>query len=577
MLKEKKGPLFFLALLALFPLLIKDSYYQHLMILVLMWVTIGSGWNIIAGYTGQVSFGDAAFFGTGAYTAGLLATKLGISAWWGLALGGFTALAIAFPFGWICFRLRGAYFALATLALNEIMRHIATIWESLTEGMVGVLIMQSFVSKLPYYYIALALAVASVLCVEWIIHTRLGYYFVSIREDQDAAESLGIDTHYYKMVSLSFAAFLTGMAGSLYMNYMGFIDPEVVFSLHDISIMAILVGIVGGVGTVYGPAIGAFVMVAVSEIFRTAGFGSLKALSQAFNSQILMVMTKYISQAHVLSFGCAGGHGHFVHAQRRGGGLAHDKTVFFQKALREVFLAVLELQSVGKNFGGLRAVDGVSLKVGQGEIFGLIGPNGSGKTTIFNLINHYFPVSQGEIIFKGQRITNLKTYQICQLGIGRTFQVVKPLKRMSVLDNVIASAYLRTKSNSKAREEAEQILEFCKLQLYAGQPAGSLPIASRKRLEIARALATKPELLLLDETAAGLNPGELDEAIELIKRIRESGVTIVIVEHIMKVIMSISDRIHAINYGKTITEGTPAEVAAHPEVIAAYLGEDFHA
>ena len=155
--------------------------------------------------------------------------------------------------------------------------------------------------------------------------------------------------------------------------------------------------------------------------------------------------------------------------------------------------------------------------------------------------------------------------------------MVKPLKRMTVLDNVIASAYLRTKNNFQARKESKEILDFCKLQSYADQPAGSLPIASRKRLEIARSLATKPELLLLDETAAGLNPGELDEAIELIKRIRESGVTIVIVEHIMKVIMSISDRIHAINYGKTITEGTPTEVAAHPEVIAAYLGEDFHA
>ena len=222
-------------------------------------------------------------------------------------------------------------------------------------------------------------------------------------------------------------------------------------------------------------------------------------------------------------------------------------------------------------------MEGVSFSVEQGEIFGLIGPNGSGKTTIFNLINHFFPVSDGEILFKGQKITNLKTHQICQLGIGRTFQVVKPLRRMTVLDNIIASAFLRTKSMASAEGKAREILKFCELTPFASQLARSLPIASRKRLEIARALATRPELLLLDETAAGLNPGELDEAIELIKRIRESGVTIVIVEHIMKVIMSISDRIHAINYGSTITEGTPAEVAAHPEVIAAYLGEESHA
>lgn len=300
---KKFMPLGLLIILLVFPLAVRNAYYQHLMILVLMWVVIGSGWNVIAGYTGQVSFGDAAFFGTGAYTAGLLAHHFQISAWWGMAFGGFMAMAVAFPFGWICFRLRGAYFALASLALNEVCRHIATIAEPLTEGMVGILIMPTFLSKLPYYYIALALAVLSVVCVQVVMRSRWGYYFLSIREDQDAAESLGIDTHRYKMVSLNIAAFLTGMAGALFMNYMGFIDPEVVFSLHDISIMAILVGIVGGVGTIYGPVVGAFVMVAVHEFFRTGFFGLFKGLAALTGSDLLIVVAKYISQAHVLGFG----------------------------------------------------------------------------------------------------------------------------------------------------------------------------------------------------------------------------------------------------------------------------------
>lgn len=302
-MKKHYGALIVLGLLLVFPLVVTAPYYRHLMILVLMWIAIGSGWNLIAGYTGQVSFGDAAFFGTGAYAAGLIATKLGASAWWGLLFGGLLAVVIAFPFGWICFRLRGAYFALATLALNEVMRHIATIWESLTGGMVGILIMQTFVSKIPYYYIALAIAVLSIVTIHAVIQSRAGYYFISIREDQDAAESLGIDTHYYKMVSLCLAAYLTGLAGSLYMNYMGFIDPEVVFSLHDISIMAILVGIVGGVSTVYGPAVGAFIMVAVSESFRTGGFGMLDALAKQLDSPLFEIATKYVKEAHVLSFG----------------------------------------------------------------------------------------------------------------------------------------------------------------------------------------------------------------------------------------------------------------------------------
>jgi len=300
---RKYPPILLLVILILFPIVVRDHYHQHLMILVLMWVVIGSGWNVIAGYTGQVSFGDAAFFGTGAYTAGLFVTKLGISAWWGMLFGGIAAMAIAFPFGWICFRLRGAYFALATLALNEVMRHIATIWESLTDGMVGILVMQTFVSKVPYYYIALGLAVVSVIGVQIIMGSKWGYYFVSIREDQDAAESLGVNTHFYKMLSLNVAAFLTGMAGALFMNYMGFIDPEVVFSLHDISIMAILVGIVGGVGTIYGPVVGAFVMVAVHEFFRTGFFGFFKGIAALTGSDMIIVWAKYVMQAHVLGFG----------------------------------------------------------------------------------------------------------------------------------------------------------------------------------------------------------------------------------------------------------------------------------
>ncbi len=303
MLKERRGALALLAALLVFPLVVHDAYYQHLLILVLLWVTIGTGWNLLAGYTGQVSFGAAAFFGVGAYAAGLLSLHLGMSAWWGMVLGGFLAMLIAVPFGWIAFPLRGAYFALGSLALGEIMRLIATTWESLTEGMVGILIMQTFVSKVPYYYLALALALGSIILVELVIHSRWGYYFVSIREDQDAAASIGIDTTKYKMVSLGLHAFLTGTAGALYMNYMGFIDPHVVFSLHDISIMAILVVIVGGVGTVMGPTIGAFIMVAVQEVFRTAGFGSLKALSEAMGGGVMTTITKYVSQAHVLAFG----------------------------------------------------------------------------------------------------------------------------------------------------------------------------------------------------------------------------------------------------------------------------------
>ena len=236
-------------------------------------------------------------------------------------------------------------------------------------------------------------------------------------------------------------------------------------------------------------------------------------------------------------------------------------------------MALLEVERLTKAFGGLLAVNDVSFDVEEGEILGLIGPNGSGKTTTFNCINQFFPVTSGDIRFKGKSIVELKTHQICHLGIGRTFQVVKPLARMTVLENVTASAFCRVNRINEAKEEAFRILEFCNLAEQNTKLARSLTIAGRKRLEIARALATKPKLLLLDETAAGLNPGELDEAIDLVKKIRKSGISILVVEHIMKVIMTISDRIHAINFGQTIAEGTPQEVANNPAVVEAYLGE----
>ncbi|MEE8483592.1 MAG: ABC transporter ATP-binding protein [Nitrospinota bacterium] len=232
-----------------------------------------------------------------------------------------------------------------------------------------------------------------------------------------------------------------------------------------------------------------------------------------------------------------------------------------------------EAKNLIKYFGGLAAVNGVSFKVEKGEIFGLIGPNGSGKTTIFNLISGFHKPTTGAAYFKGNRVSGLKPHKINHMGIARTFQVVKPLKRMSVMDNVIAAAFCRANTMHHAKEIAEETLEFCSLMHRRDFIAKSLTIGDRKRLEITRAMATKPELILLDETFAGLNPTELDPAIELIKKIRDNGSTIIIVEHIMKVIMSISDRIHAINFGQTITEGTPREVASHKEVIEAYLGE----
>jgi len=236
-------------------------------------------------------------------------------------------------------------------------------------------------------------------------------------------------------------------------------------------------------------------------------------------------------------------------------------------------MSLLEIKKVSRFFGGITAVKDVSFDVTKGEIVGLIGPNGAGKTTLFNVVNGFYHPSRGEVFFKGERISGLKPHQICQRGLARTFQVVKPLQRMSVLDNVVASAFLRAKDRKEADAIAAEVLNFTALYEDRNVISKGLPLGKRKRLEIARALATQPELLLLDESFAGLNPSELDESIQIIRNIKKRGITIMIIEHHMKVIMSISDRIVVLSYGEKLAEGTPLEIGKNPLVIEAYLGE----
>ncbi|SPF37487.1 leucine/isoleucine/valine transporter subunit; ATP-binding component of ABC superfamily [Syntrophobacter sp. SbD1] len=237
-------------------------------------------------------------------------------------------------------------------------------------------------------------------------------------------------------------------------------------------------------------------------------------------------------------------------------------------------MSFFQTKHLTKAFGGLIAVNDLSFEIEEGEIFGLIGPNGSGKTTVFNLISAYYPITSGAIHFRGREINGMPTWKICKEGIGRTFQIVKPLRRMTVLENVMTSAFCRTANFGVAKDRAVEVLHFCEMEKKLDFSARSLTIGDRKRLEIARALATEPKLLLLDETMAGLTPQEQAEGVLLIRKIRDSGIAIIIVEHIMQVIMNLCDRILCINYGQEIARGTPPEVANNQAVVEAYLGRD---
>lgn len=267
---KKYFPLIVFALAAVLPFAGFSTYIMHMLILVFMWTTIGMSWNLLGGYCGQVSFGHAAYFGVGAYTAGILYSKLGVSPWWGIPFSIIIVGIFAFILGFIVLRLRGPFFALATLASGEVMRITAENLVDFTGGSLGIMVQErTWVGKIWYYYIILLVTAATFLLMKKLIESKLGYYFVAIREDQDAAESLGINTTLYKTIALCLSGALTGIAGAFYTNYMGYIDPNVVFALHDISIITIMIVMVGGVATFWGPFVGAIIMVFLAEFIRS--------------------------------------------------------------------------------------------------------------------------------------------------------------------------------------------------------------------------------------------------------------------------------------------------------------------
>ncbi len=233
---------------------------------------------------------------------------------------------------------------------------------------------------------------------------------------------------------------------------------------------------------------------------------------------------------------------------------------------------MLEVSGLSKTFGGLKAVEGASLTVDQGEIVSLIGPNGAGKTTLFAMISGFLKPDAGSVRYRGQELVGQRPHEICQLGVVRTFQVVQPFANLSVRQNIAVGAHARIRARGEALERAGEVARRLGMGEMLDQPAGSLTVAGRKRLELARALATEPALLLLDEVMAGLTPTEVGEVVEVVRGIRSSGTTILLIEHVMQAVMSLSDRTYVLNQGRLIAEGTPQEIAATPEVIEAYLG-----
>jgi len=386
---------------------------------------------------------------------------------------------------------------------------------------------------------------------------KLGYWLIGVREDEDAAEAVGVDTTRAKLAAFIISGILTSVAGVIYAQYIWYIEPASVLNLN-LSIQMALMTIIGGIGTVWGPILGAYFLIPVNEFIRTSlGSGAL-GLHMAIYGFMLIIVVLLIPKGMV--------------------GLGRNAIDRFEKALKkegELMNTILEVRNVTRMFGALAAVDNVDIHVNQGEILGLIGPNGAGKTTLFNVITGTYKPTHGQVIFNGETISGLKPNKICRKGVARTFQVVKPFGDITITENVVIGALNTTANIDKARQIALECIEKMGLMDKANRRAGSLPIGDRKRLEVARALATKPQLILLDEVMAGLTPVEVNYVLDLIRTINKEGITVIVIEHNMSAVMALSDRIVVLNYGKKLADDEPEKVGNDPEVIKAYLGEDF--
>lgn len=575
-------------ILLVYPLLIRNPFYIHLFIMIYFYIFLALAWNVVGGFAGQLSLGHTVFYGIGAYTSTLLFINLGISPWMGMFAGGILATLTSGVIGIPCFRLHGPFFAMSTLALGEVFRILATYWRDLTQGAMGITIpikfgWRNFIfeEKAVYYYIILAFTVAALGISYWIHRSRFGSNLVALREDEEAAESLGINVSRNKLWAMMISAFLAAAGGTFSAQYILFIDPDAEFSV-GLSMMMAILPILGGIGTVWGPVIGATVLVPLQEFLRAWLGSSLHGLHLFIYGGLLIIVVTFLPRG-ILDW---------IQAWGRKALPFLFPTPALEKPVQPRpghFLAwswlhqkgssdgpILEVKDLGKNFGGLAAIRQVSFEVRKGDIVGLIGPNGAGKTTLFNVISGFYRPDGGAVLYHGEAISSIHSaYRICRRGMGRTFQLVKPFQNISVLENVMTGAFLQSKTHAAAREDALEILELVGLCGVKSTLGKSLTIADRKRLELARALATRPDLLLLDEIMAGLNPKETDEAIQLIRKIRGHGITILMIEHVMQAVMQLSDRIVILHHGEKIGEGPPRQVAADEKVIKAYLGEEY--
>jgi branched-chain amino acid transport system permease protein len=554
---------------------LKSPYYRLILTLVPIWAVVAISWNIFSGYSGLVSFGHAAFFGLGAFTVALSLRFFDLTPWFGIPLGALVGALAGAVIGYPTFRLRGSYFALAMLAYPLAMIAVFE-WLGYQEMAIPMkreapLWYAQFSDYRAYLVMALALCTAATLVSLRIERSRFGLSLLAIKQNELAAEAAGVDTFGWKMKALVLSAGFAGAAGGLYTLVVLVITPASVFGVV-VSAQAMILTLFGGAGTMWGPLIGAATLVPLSETLHVELGHRLPGIQGiVYGAAIILVITLAPEGLYWKLRDMRQRHQAMVPqpASAPAIELVDDPAPKRTAATGPI---LLDVRGVSKSYGGLKAVQDVSFSVPEGGIVGIIGPNGAGKTTLFNLLNGIVAPNSGAVIFAGRSITGLKPSQICRLGIGRTFQVARAFQRMSVLENVVTGAFVAQADEDAAWAAARTVIEHVGLGDRADQSAGNLTNRELRLMELARALAGQPRLVLLDEPLAGLGASETREMIALIRRLPEMGVTVAIIEHTMQAMVSTVDTFVVLDHGALLTSGDPAVVVRDPRVIEAYLG-----
>jgi branched-chain amino acid transport system permease protein len=566
------------AVLALVPHLGLPAFYDSLLYLVLHWIVLATSWNILSGYTGYFSFGHGAFFGAGIYTTSTLLSRWDWPFLWTLPVAGAVACVLGVLLGAVVFRvkgIRGEVFALLTLAVTFVLGTI--IVNTPIDGGNGVSLAGVAVPSIgptpssTFYLLALGTAAVTLLVAWGISVSKLGAGLYAIHDDEDAAEVMGVPTYRYKLIALGISCALAGVAGGIHALFLNYVTVGEVFTI-TVPLTVVLMSVLGGSRHWAGPAVGAVVITLLLYSFTAANYA---LAGKAMVGVILIAAILFMPDGILPRLQRA-----FRRVAKSGpdtGPLAADAgdAAHAIPPRGNQGDVLLRVRSLAKSFRGVTALAGVDVEVRRGEILGLLGPNGSGKSTFINVVSgHYLP-SGGSVAFEGRELGGHAAHRIACAGIARTYQIPRPFSHQTVLDNVALAALfgggLRTPR--AARHEAMTWLAFAGLQDKAQALPDELNLHQRKFLELARALASRPRLVLLDEVLCGLTPSEIDDAVALVRRIRDQGATVVFVEHVMRAVMALTDRVVVFDQGEVLAEGPAAEVMQRPEVMTAYLGQ----